>query len=317
VRRAVVGSDDRPATPAELARMRLLVEGALDAGACGVSSGLEYAPGAFASREELVHLCRAAAARGLAYATHMRNEDDRLLESIDEAIAVATAAGCALQISHLKTQGRRNWPKIDQALARVEAARAVTAELAAPAATMEPVLFLVRAALDRLVRALVADGRADLGVAASRPNHTPNPAVRELELAADAIVCAVPATHKWAGRERISLQQFLATPMVVRDPSSNARWTVDAVLAERGLTAAEPLVEAPTPRAAITEARLRNAPVLLSRHILAQTDYTVLRIEDLAFPRSYVLVTPAYGEPTGAVRDLVDRIRHAVRVWLR
>ena len=170
----------------------------------------------------------------------------------------------------------------------------------------------------QVVRALVGDGRADLGVAASRPNHTPNPGVRETLLADDAVVCAVPAGHRWAGRSTISLQQFLATPMVVRDPSSNARWTVDAVLADRGLTAAEPLAEAATPRAAITEARLRNAPVLLSRHILAQTeDYTVLRIEGLAFPRSYVLVTPAYGEPTGAVRELVDRIHQAVHVWLR
>ncbi len=170
----------------------------------------------------------------------------------------------------------------------------------------------------QVVRALVADGRADLGVAASRPNHTPNPAVRELELAPDAIVCAVPATHKWAGRERISLQQFLATPMVVRDPSSNARWTVDAVLAQRELRAAEPLLEAATPRAAITESRLRNAPVLLSRHILAQTtDHTIVAVDGLEFPRAYVLVTPAIGEPTGDAREVVERIRHAVRVWLR
>jgi hypothetical protein len=116
----------------------------------------------------------------------------------------------------------------------------------------------------------------------------------------------------------VPLKEFLATPMVVRDPSSNARWTVDAVLGERDLSAAEPVAEAPTPRAAITEARLRNAPVLLSRHILAQTeDYTIVAVEGLAFPRAYVLVTPAYGEPTGEVRELVDRIRDAVRIWLR
>jgi hypothetical protein len=84
-----------------------------------------------------------------------------------------------------------------------------------------------------------------------------------------------------------------------------------------GAKAAAPLVEAATPRAAVTEARTRRAPVLLSRHILAQTDVAVVEIEDLAFPRSYVLLTPAIGEPTGEVRELVDRIREHIRIWLR
>ena len=70
----------------------------------------------------------------------------------------------------------------------------------------------------QVVRTLVADGRADLGVAASRPNHTPNPGVRERRLADDAIVCAVPATHRWARRRRVSLAEFLAAPMVAAIP---------------------------------------------------------------------------------------------------
>jgi len=123
VRGVVVGDDDRPATSAELARMRAIVEEALAQGACGVSTGLEYTPGAFASREELIALCRPLAARRLPYATHMRNEDDRLLDAIDESIAVARGAGCALQISHLKTQGPRNWGKLDTVFARMTAAR--------------------------------------------------------------------------------------------------------------------------------------------------------------------------------------------------
>ncbi len=169
----------------------------------------------------------------------------------------------------------------------------------------------------QVVRALVADGRADVGVAASRPNHTPNPGVREAELVDDAIVCAVPPGHPWAGRDHVARERFLRTPMVVRDPSSNARWTVDAVLAGDGLDSAEPLVEAPTPRAALAEARRRRAPVLLSRHIIAQTDFTAVDVEGLAFPRSYVLVTPAYGESTGEVLELVERIREHIRIWLR
>jgi N-acyl-D-amino-acid deacylase len=123
VRAAAVGPDDRPATEAELRTMVGMVERALAEGACGASSGLEYTPGAFASREELIALCRPLAARGLVYATHMRNEDDRLLDAIDESIAVAEGARCGLQVSHLKTQGPRNWPSLDVAFARLEAAR--------------------------------------------------------------------------------------------------------------------------------------------------------------------------------------------------
>jgi N-acyl-D-amino-acid deacylase len=123
VRAAVVGQDDRPATAEEMARMVALVEAALAQGACGASSGLEYTPGAFASTEELITLCGPLAKRRLPYATHMRNEDDRVLESIDESIAVARGARCPLQISHLKMQGPRNWNKLDQAFARIAAAR--------------------------------------------------------------------------------------------------------------------------------------------------------------------------------------------------
>ncbi|HSA54701.1 MAG TPA: D-aminoacylase [Gemmatimonadaceae bacterium] len=130
VRSTVVGADDRPATPAELTQMTAIVEFALRSGACGASSGLEYTPGAFASRDELIALCRPLAARRLPYATHMRNEDDRLLDSIDESIAVARGAGCPLQISHLKTQGPRNWGKLDEVFARITSARAAGLDVA-------------------------------------------------------------------------------------------------------------------------------------------------------------------------------------------
>jgi N-acyl-D-amino-acid deacylase len=122
IRGLAVGNTDRPATEAELQRMVSMVASALAQGACGVSSGLEYTPGAFAPLAELVEICRPLAARRLPYATHMRNEDDRLLESINESIAVARGANCPLQISHLKTQGPRNWDKLDTVLTRVDSA---------------------------------------------------------------------------------------------------------------------------------------------------------------------------------------------------
>lgn len=123
VRGRAVGNDDRPATPDELRTMVAMVQSAIADGACGASSGLEYTPGAFASKEELIELCKPLATRRLPYATHMRNEDDRLLDSIDESIAVARGAGCPLQISHLKTQGPRNWSKLNTVFSRVEQAR--------------------------------------------------------------------------------------------------------------------------------------------------------------------------------------------------
>jgi len=123
VRAAIVGEDDRPATWEEMAQMVALVKAALAQGACGASSGLEYTPGAFAPTDELITLCEPLAKRRLPYATHMRNEDDHVLESIDESIAVARGARCPLQISHLKMQGPRNWDRLDQAFARIAAAR--------------------------------------------------------------------------------------------------------------------------------------------------------------------------------------------------
>jgi N-acyl-D-amino-acid deacylase len=130
VRGIVVGADDRPATPDELARMTAMVRDAIAGGACGASSGLEYTPGAFASRAELAALCAPLAAARLPYATHMRNEDDRLLDSIDESIEVARTARCPLQISHLKTQGPRNWRKLDEVFGRIEQARSTGMDIA-------------------------------------------------------------------------------------------------------------------------------------------------------------------------------------------
>lgn len=130
VRASIVGSENRPATAEQIARMTAMVRDALAAGACGASTGLEYTPGGFASRAELIALCRPLAAHRLPYATHMRNEADTLLEAIDESIGIARGAGCALQISHLKTEGPRNWHKLDDAFARVAKARRTGTDVA-------------------------------------------------------------------------------------------------------------------------------------------------------------------------------------------
>jgi len=124
VRGVVVGGADRPATASEIERMRALVREALAGGAVGLSTGLEYTPGSFAGRDELVALAGELRGTVYPYASHMRNEDDRLLGALEEAVHVGRVAGVAVQVSHLKAQGERNHWKADAALAAIEAARA-------------------------------------------------------------------------------------------------------------------------------------------------------------------------------------------------
>ncbi|MBE0538231.1 MAG: D-aminoacylase [Ignavibacterium sp.] len=116
----VVGQDDRIATSEEIEQMKKLAMEAFDQGVFGISSGLEYTPGSFASTEEISELCKVMKNRGGIYATHMRNEADTVLEAITEAIQIGKAAGVPVNISHLKLQGKANWNKIDQALALIE-----------------------------------------------------------------------------------------------------------------------------------------------------------------------------------------------------
>lgn len=165
------------------------------------------------------------------------------------------------------------------------------------------------------VRTLVAEGRADIGVVASRERATPNPAIRELHLAHDEIVCAVPPGHRWAQREQITREEFARTPMVVRDRDSNARWAVDAVLRRQRLRVARPLAEAPTPDVARREAVARNAPVLLSRSGLTPS-FSIVAIDGLTFPRRYAAVLPAVGRPARQVEALLERLQSTARQLL-
>ncbi|MFF4837733.1 amidohydrolase family protein [Streptomyces sp. NPDC001315] len=122
LRTAVMGDARTPAGPAELDAMRTLLATAAAQGVFGMSTGLIYAPGSFATTDEIKALATEAARHGLLYATHMRDEGDRLLEAVAEAIDVATASGVRLQVSHLKAMGPANHGKVDEALAAIDAA---------------------------------------------------------------------------------------------------------------------------------------------------------------------------------------------------
>lgn len=123
VREHVVGLADRAPTPAELDRMRALVRQEMEAGALGVGSSLIYAPAFYASTEELIELCKVAAAFGGMYISHIRSEGNRLLEAVDELIRISREARLPAEIYHLKAAGEANWPKMDQVIAKIEAAR--------------------------------------------------------------------------------------------------------------------------------------------------------------------------------------------------
>ncbi len=124
IRRIVIGDSARQASAAELERMKGLVEEAMQAGAIGVSTSLIYPPAIYASEAEIAALTAVAGRYGGRYFTHMRNEGDRLLEAIDEALRIGRAAQTPVHIFHLKTAGQANWGKMDLALARIREARA-------------------------------------------------------------------------------------------------------------------------------------------------------------------------------------------------
>lgn len=124
VRVHVLGYENRRPSRAELEQMRALVRQAMEQGAMGVGSSLIYAPAFYADTRELVELCKVAAQYGGMYITHMRSEGNRLLQGIDEVITVARDAGIAAEIYHLKAMGQRNWATLDQAIAKIEQARA-------------------------------------------------------------------------------------------------------------------------------------------------------------------------------------------------
>jgi len=123
VRMHEIGYEDRRATAEELDRMQALVRAAMREGALGVGSSLLYAPGVNADTEELIALARAAGEYDGVYISHLRSEGDRFLEALEELFTIAREANVAAEVYHLKAAGERNWPKMREAIARIQAAR--------------------------------------------------------------------------------------------------------------------------------------------------------------------------------------------------
>jgi len=124
LRALVVGYNDRPPTAAELERMKQLAAVAMEDGALGLSTSLQYVPARFAKTDELVELAKVAARYGGIYITHQRSEANAIVESLDEVFTVAERARIPAEIWHLKVSGKGNWGRMPEILALIESARA-------------------------------------------------------------------------------------------------------------------------------------------------------------------------------------------------
>jgi N-acyl-D-amino-acid deacylase len=124
IRNYVIGKDDRAATAADLDRMKQLVAQAMEEGALGLSTSLQYVPDRFASTDEIVVLATVAARYGGVYFTHQRSESVRIFESLDEVFTIADRAKIPAEIWHLKTAYKASFGKMPEVLKRIEAARA-------------------------------------------------------------------------------------------------------------------------------------------------------------------------------------------------
>jgi dihydroorotase/N-acyl-D-amino-acid deacylase len=130
-RRMVLGDADVQPSPEQLTAMRTLVRQAMQDGAVGLSSALQYAPAPYAKTEELIALANEAAQYGGIYATHMRSEGDGETAAIEEAVRIGREAHIPVEIWHLKAAGKDNWGKMPQIVAQIEAARASGVDVSA------------------------------------------------------------------------------------------------------------------------------------------------------------------------------------------
>ena len=123
IRLAAMGMENRKPTSLELSKMKKLLDDSLYEGAIGLSTGLIYPPCVYSDTSELTELCKVTVAHHGVFVVHMRNEGDKLLDSIEEVVSVGRGSGVSVHISHFKSNGRANWGKASQALSKVEEAR--------------------------------------------------------------------------------------------------------------------------------------------------------------------------------------------------
>lgn len=161
------------------------------------------------------------------------------------------------------------------------------------------------------VRRMVHDGRAELGIAANRLPEDDEDRLEELELLDDEVVLAVPDSHRWHRCESVPREEFLRTPLIVRDPGAHSRRQVDAVLASFREHLATPLLEVGSTAAAKREALELEAPILLSALALDERRDRLFRrgIEGLRFPRRFLILTRSESDLRPSDREFVAFLR--------
>lgn len=122
VRQLVLGMEDREPTPEELEKMKALVQEAMEEGAHGLSTGLIYLPGRYSKTDEVIELVKVIAPYGGIYHTHVRDERDKLVDAVKEAIEISEKTGAPVHISHFKVMGKSNWGLVKEACAVIEEA---------------------------------------------------------------------------------------------------------------------------------------------------------------------------------------------------
>jgi len=123
VREYVIGFEDRQPTPQEMDQMREIVRKEMEAGALGIGTSLIYPPAFFAKTDELIEMCKVAAQYKGKYISHMRSEGNQLFEALDELFRISSEAKIPAEVYHIKAAGKKNWPKEDELLARIEKAQ--------------------------------------------------------------------------------------------------------------------------------------------------------------------------------------------------
>src|SRR6266480_2947999 len=123
IRENVIGFEDKQPTAQQLDEMRELVRKEMEAGALGIGTSLMDPPAFYAKTEELIELCKVAAKYQGKYISHIRSEGNQLLPALEELIRISREAGLPAEVYHIKAAGKKNWPLLDQMIARIEAAR--------------------------------------------------------------------------------------------------------------------------------------------------------------------------------------------------
>lgn len=204
MRLAALQGEKRGPNSEDMERMKGWLTEAMEAGACGLSTGLFYSPGRWAETEEVIELTKAITPYRGVYATHMRNEGDRLLDSVEETLRIGREAGVAVHISHHKASGANNWGRVKESLARVEQAVEDGQEV-----TLDVYPYIAGSTRLEAVSSYINGDAAEWIKIAYAPTFPDYEGWSVADIAADMKVDAKAATAKLlegAGRETICLQ---------------------------------------------------------------------------------------------------------------